>query len=376
MNRIALSLAAILVATAANAELPEQCRPLYNEIIADVAVNVEQCAPIAPSYVRTACEPPHSFDGQLPASHLILAIDSSGSMAGSVGGESKMDIARREALTFLQDLDETVSVGLVVYGHEGNNQDDGKAVSCASSEMIHGFETDRSALAQTITSLRPMGWTPMGGVLKYSAEIIAGLPEPDGETVLAPVIYMISDGEETCDGDPAAEAAALYGAGVRTTVNTIGFAVDADTRSQLEAIAAAGGGTFYPAETGGALRRQLRKILEAELSVRQYESCVVGNANRIYHAYSEASHVAMSCYGKNDPIKLMQAVMAAERNTFADDPMYAECKSKLIFQALDDGEATRHWVRDVLYPFERAGRDLQDEYMVESGFPPLHGDSE
>ena len=51
-------------------------------------------------------------------------------MAGSIDGETKMEIAKREAVSFLSELDENISVGLVVYGHRGNNKEDGKAESC------------------------------------------------------------------------------------------------------------------------------------------------------------------------------------------------------------------------------------------------------
>ena len=127
--------------------LNEQCQALFDEITADVPVDFQQCTPAIPEYDLEACVRPPGFDGELPASHLILAIDASGSMAGSIGGETKMEIAKREAVSFLSELDENISVGLVVYGHRGNNKEDGKAESCTSSEMIHGFDADRADLA-------------------------------------------------------------------------------------------------------------------------------------------------------------------------------------------------------------------------------------
>ena len=350
--------------------LSTQCQALFDEITADVAIDVAQCTPVVPSYDLDTCNRPAGFDGDLPASHLILAIDASGSMAGSMGGDTKMEIAKREAVRFLAEIDEAISVGLVVYGHRGNNQEDGKAESCASSEMIHGFEADRADLATSIEGLNPTGWTPMGGVLAYSGEIVAELPEPDGETVLAPVVYLISDGEETCDGDPVAAAAALFDAGVRTTVNTIGFAVDADTQAQLQAVAAAGGGTYYPAETGSILRNRLEEIAQAERDVIAYEFCVQGNANRIHRAFSEASGPALQCYNRNSPQQLLQAVMAANAKAAEGDPLFAECANQMVFEASGIATASGNWVLEVLYPFEDVGRDLQNEYLTEQGFPP------
>ena len=349
--------------------LSEQCQALFDEITADVPVDFQQCAPAIPDYNLVSCERPAGFDGELPASHLILAIDASGSMAGSLGGETKMDIAKREAVSFLSELDENISVGLVVYGHRGNNQEDGKAESCASSEMIHGFDADRADLARSIEGLSPTGWTPMGGVLNYSAELVSVLPSPDEGDVLAPVVYLISDGEETCDSDPVTAAAALYDAGVRTTVNTIGFAVDAETQAQLEAVAEAGGGKFYPAETGSILRERLREIAQAEIDMIGYEFCVEGNANRISQAFARATSPAMRCYNQNNPQNLQRAVMAARQNAPEGDPLYEECGSQMIFEASDIA-ASSNFVLDVIYPFEEVGQDLQNEYLEEQGFPP------
>lgn len=361
----------LVLSTAVSAQrLNEQCQALFNDITGDVPIDVDQCTPVIPAYDLEACIRPAGLDGKLPASHLILAIDASGSMAGSIGGETKMEIAKREAVSFLADLDESISVGLVVYGHRGNNQQDGKAESCASSEMIHGFDADRADLATSIEGLSPTGWTPMGGVLTYSGEIVATLPIPDGDKVLAPVIYLISDGEETCDSDPVTAASALYDAGVRTTVNTIGFAVDVETQAQLQAVATAGGGTFYPAETGSILRQRLQEIAQSERDMITYEFCVQGNANRIDQAFSEVSAPAVRCFNANSPQGLLQAVMVANNKAADDDPLYAECATQMVFEASDIATATNSWVSDVIYPFDEVGRQLQNDYLIEQGFPP------
>lgn len=378
MRAVVLSSSVFLLGLTAEVpaqRLTEQCQALFDEITADVPVDFEQCAPAIPDYDLKTCVRPPGFDGELPSSHLILAIDSSGSMAGSIGGETKMEIAKREAVSFLSELDENIAVGLVIYGHRGNNKEDGKAESCASSEMIHGFDADRADLAKSIEGLRPTGWTPMGGVLNYSAELITALPQPDEPNVLAPVIYLISDGKETCDSDPVGAAASLFTAGARTTVNTIGFAVDAETQAQLEAVAEAGGGTFYPAETGSILRQRLREIAQAEVDMIGYEFCVEGNANRISQAFARNSGPAMRCYNQNNPQNLQRAVMAARQNAPEGDTLYEECGRQMIFEASDIA-ASSNFVLDVIYPFENIGRDLQNEYLQEQGFPPRFPTSE
>lgn len=308
------------------------CQAVLNEVLADRPTDFQSCVvEIEPVDLRQ-CDAPETATGR-PSSHILLAIDASGSMAGRVGGETKMAAAKREALGFLRDMPEEMSVGLVVYGHKGNNEESGKAESCAASELVHGFDAPRSALQASIGALEPVGWTPLGGVLAYSGEVVAGL-EPLKEGDLAPVVYLISDGEETCDGDPAAQAAALYEAGVRTTVNTIGFDVDAETAAQLEAIAEAAGGTYYPADDVAALRRQLDAIKAAEASLARYQNCVNANLGRIGVPYQNARVALAGCYARNDPMKAKAALINRARKAERDTTPEAACAEMLTAHAL------------------------------------------
>ncbi|QFT94302.1 von Willebrand factor type A domain protein [Roseovarius sp. THAF9] len=309
------------------------CQAVLNDVLADRPTEYQSCvAKIVPVELRQ-CEAPQTARGR-PSSHILLAVDASGSMAGRIGGETKMAAAKREALGFLSDMPEEVSVGLVVYGHKGNNEESGKAESCAASELVHGFDAPRAALEASIGALEPVGWTPLDGVLAYSAEVVAGL-EPPKESDLAPVVYLISDGEETCDGDPAAQAAALYEAGVRTTVNTIGFDVDAETAAQLEAIAEAAGGTYYPADDVAALRRQLDAIKAAEASLARYRNCVNANLGRIAVPYHNARVALAGCYARNDPMKRKSALINRARKAERDATPEAACAEILTAHALE-----------------------------------------
>jgi hypothetical protein len=71
----------------------------------------------------------------------------------------------------------------------------------------------------------------------------------------------VSDGKETCQGDPAVAARALAGEGI--TVHTVGFIVDTAARGQLQAIARATGGTYFDAPVGPELPDTLNQALSA-----------------------------------------------------------------------------------------------------------------
>lgn len=55
---------------------------------------------------------------------------------------------------------------------------------------------------------------------------------------------FISDGIETCDGDPIKAVSKLRNHQIDATVNIIGFDVDDEGQQQLKEIAEAGGGEY------------------------------------------------------------------------------------------------------------------------------------
>ena len=75
------------------------------------------------------------------------------------------------------------------------------------------------------------------------------------------VIVLVSDGKETCQGDPLVAAKALAAKGI--TVHTVGFVVDTAARGQLQAIAQATGGTYFDAPVGPELPDTLKSALNA-----------------------------------------------------------------------------------------------------------------
>ena len=72
---------------------------------------------------------------------------------------------------------------------------------------------------------------------------------------------LVSDGKETCQGDPVLAARALAAKGI--TIHTVGFIVDTAARGQLQAIARATGGTYFDAPVGPELPETLNQALNA-----------------------------------------------------------------------------------------------------------------
>ncbi|VVT02941.1 VWA domain-containing protein [Rhizobium sp. EC-SD404] len=179
---------------------------------------------------------------------LLIALDASGSMAGTVGSVSKMEAAISAVQSFIGTLPESIDVGLVAFGHQGNNEESGKALSCEGVELLAAVGSDRSALRSQIDELSATGWTPLAGALEMAGSQLEASDVP-GEQV----VYVVSDGEETCGGDPIAAARQLNESDVRAIVNIIGLDLPQADREMLEAVANAGGGTFETVADGNEL---------------------------------------------------------------------------------------------------------------------------
>ena len=175
-----------------------------------------------------------------PVRRLIVALDASGSMAGDAGGQPKMQAAQQAAAAFLTGVPDDVQVGLVAFGHHGSNDDAGKQTSCAGVETIYTVgAVDEARIRERVQSFDATGWTPLAAAIEH-----AGAQLQPSDVAGEQVVYVVSDGEETCGGDPVAAARALHASDVKAVINIIGFDLPAAERAQLRAVAEAGGGTF------------------------------------------------------------------------------------------------------------------------------------
>lgn len=178
--------------------------------------------------------------------HFALLLDASGSMAAPGGDGTKMAEAKAAITDFAASVPEGSTLSLRVYGHEGDNSDAGKAESCASSEVVHEGPADPDALAQALEDVRPVGFTPLARAISDAADDVPA-EATDG------IVYVVTDGIESCGGDPVAAAEELADSGVRPVVNVIGFRVEDSDQEALAAIAEAGGGEFTEVGSGSDL---------------------------------------------------------------------------------------------------------------------------
>ncbi|WP_449537924.1 VWA domain-containing protein [Ferdinandcohnia sp. Marseille-Q9671] len=199
----------------------------------------------------------------LKTAHYAILVDASGSMAAKVGNKTRMDAAKEAVMEFAEQVPENATISLRVYGHKGSNSESDKGLSCSSSDVLYNDSFEKGGFQNALAQVKPVGWTPIALGLQSVKEDIP-------ETADDVVVYVVSDGIETCNGDPVQEAKNLVSADIQTVVNIIGFDVDNDGQKLLKEVATAGNGEFTYVNSEQDLKKYMRAQYE-EIQKLWYE---------------------------------------------------------------------------------------------------------
>ena len=175
---------------------------------------------------------------------LLLILDASGSMWGQIGGENKVVIARRVVGRLVDGLDDEAEVGLVAYGHRREGD-------CDDIETVVPIgPLDKAAMKVTVDGLNPKGKTPLARSVSQAFAALEGIE--GGATII-----LVSDGLDTCGGDPCGTVRQAKQMGLDFRLHVVGFDVSGEDTSQLECAAQAGEGTFLGADNADELSAAL-----------------------------------------------------------------------------------------------------------------------
>ncbi len=187
--------------------------------------------------------------------NIEFIVDASGSMLANIEGtdRERWQVAQ-EALTTLVNSgvisDQSYTV-VRTYGRRRGND-------CSDLEVAQGLSRyNRDALLGIISSLKPAvgGTTPLGASLRLAAE---DLQAAEGSTV----VILVTDGLESCNGDPVAEAANFVAGTDQRKVHVIGFALNDPAASEkLRQIAEQGKGLYFDANNAAQLAEALRQTI-------------------------------------------------------------------------------------------------------------------
>jgi Ca-activated chloride channel family protein len=190
----------------------------------------------------------------------MLIFDASGSMAGTdrLGVSTPIPITRIDKLrTALSKVLPTATryrrVGLITYGP-------GPYQQCNVELNFAPMANATEALMHEVNSLNPAGKTPLVAAVKQAAEVLKFREKPG-------VIVVVTDGEETCGGDPCELGKMLQEEAMQLTVHIIGYRVKdfswmgEQSIGEVKCLADKNGGLYITAQSEQDLIEALEKTL-------------------------------------------------------------------------------------------------------------------
>jgi hypothetical protein len=186
---------------------------------------------------------------------LALIIDYSGSMNAKMkDGASKVTSAKKCMSDLIDKLPNDLNVALIIYGTN-------KKRGCEDIDVAQPLgPIDKATLKAKVAGYNATGMTPIAASLEVAGKELS-------KSKGGPAIVLVTDGAESCHGDPAGVAAKLAAQfGVKFGINVIGFGIEPQEKAQLADIAAKGHGKLLTVENANELAGALQKIVTEKVA--------------------------------------------------------------------------------------------------------------
>jgi len=171
-----------------------------------------------------------------------------GGLARLGGGETRIDVAKKATGSIVNSLPGDVDTGLVL------------VESCPKARKVGFFSPrQRKQLMSGVYSIRPVRGTPLASGIAKAASMVDGVKAPA-------TIVVISDGQESCNGNPCAVAARIAARKPLLTINV----VDIMGTGAGTCAARATGGRVFTAKNAAQLKSMIRR---AAAEVRGPSNC-------------------------------------------------------------------------------------------------------
>lgn len=184
---------------------------------------------------------------------ILFLLDASGSMLAKWENTYRIVVAKTLLSEMVDSLRNVpnVELALRVYGHQFHR----KFQNCEDTRLETPFgPANHDAIKKRLASITPQGNTPIA----YSIEKAADDFPNDGTA--RNIIIVITDGLESCDGDPCAVSISLQRKGIFLKPFIVGIGMDKKFEEQFKCV-----GDFFDASDISAFRTALRGIVNKSL---------------------------------------------------------------------------------------------------------------
>ena len=191
---------------------------------------------------------------QIPEqTRILFLLDGSGSMLSKWDGTTRMGAAKRLLSQLVDSLqyNTKVELALRVYGH----QYDRRLQNCQDTKLEVGFSKDNhEMIIKKLKAIAPKGTTPISYSLQ---ELEKDFPD---DPSYRNIVIIITDGLESCDGDPCAVSKVLQRKQIFLRPFVIGLGLSESFNDQFDCL-----GRFFDAANIEAFHTVLNKTLEQTL---------------------------------------------------------------------------------------------------------------
>jgi hypothetical protein len=192
-----------------------------------------------------------------------IILDASGSMLQRIGAHRRIDIAKQTLSKLTSSvLPAGTPFALRVFGKEID--------SCQTDLEIPLAPLNAATVTAKIGALEAKNnaKTPIGASLEAVAKDLSAAKER--------VVIVLTDGEETCGGDPAAAIEKLRKSSAPTRVSIVGFAIDdAKLAASFRHWSTLGDGMYFDAKDADGLSRALTQALQPAFEIVNAQDIVV-----------------------------------------------------------------------------------------------------
>ncbi len=189
-----------------------------------------------------------------PKTRILFLLDASGSMLAKWEDSDRMEVAKGLLANLVDSLERhgNVEVALRVYGHQfGRERND-----CRDTKLEVPFAArNAAAVKKKLLQVIPRGNTPITYSLQQTAADFPADPRARN------VVILITDGLESCGGDPCATSIALQKKRIFLRPFVIGIGIEKEFEPQLNCI-----GQYFNAANVQAFQQVLTQIVTQALS--------------------------------------------------------------------------------------------------------------
>lgn len=190
----------------------------------------------------------------LPAkTRILFLLDGSGSMLAPWENDIRMNVAKKLLADLVDSLkvNQNLELALRVYGHQHHR----RLQNCTDTKLEVGFKAgNHETLKAKLRAITPQGTTPIAYSLEQAAN---DFPKDDDARN---IIIIITDGIESCDGDPCAVSKALQRKRIFLKPFVIGIGMNKSFAEQFSCM-----GQFFDAADINDFRKVLNKALRQTL---------------------------------------------------------------------------------------------------------------